>query len=216
VFNRAASETNTFASNERSLSHMNPRLSTLAMLAVRLRLHRLAPVTLVGVALLGATTVSALAASATPTPLPTLPSVPPTTLPACLSVAGGTTVLTLVPDANGQPALPCTPQPGQQLVIVGGGNTPDLQATPPNVQTISSVKPDASVTPAATGANAQPADDRLGTMLDPRVDTYAKRQAIRDKYRGLINETTFNDELGDGVSLDQALADAMAELAKAH
>jgi hypothetical protein len=53
-------------------------------------------------------------------------------------------------------------------------------------------------------------------MLDPRVDTYAKRQAIRDKYRGLINETTFNDGLGDGVSLDQALADALAELAKAH
>ena len=64
--------------------------------------------------------------------------------------------------------------------------------------------------------DAQHADDHLGTMLDPRVDTYAKRQAIRDKYRGLINETTFNDELGDGVSLDQALADAMAELGKAH
>ena len=170
---------------------MNPRLSTLATFAL----------TIVGVALLGATTASALAAPTTPTPLPTLPSVPPTTLPACVSVAGGTTLLTLVPDANGQPALPCTPQPGQQLVIVGAGNTTDVLATPPNTQ---------------SGANAQQADDRLGTMLDPRVDTYAKRQAIRDKYRGLINETTFNDELGDGVSLDQALADAMAELARAH
>jgi len=189
---------------------MNPRLSTLATLVMRLRLHRLAPVTIVGVALLGATTVSALAAPATPTPLPSLP------LPACLSVAGGTTVITLVPDANGQPALPCTPQPGQQLVIVGGGNTTDVLATPPNIQAVSSVTTDAPVTPAPTGANAQQADDRLGSMLDPRVDTYAKRQAIRDKYRGLINETTFNDELGDGVSLDQALADAMAELAKTH
>ena len=195
---------------------MNVHLSTLATLAVRLRLHRVAPVTIVGVALLGATTASALAAPTTPTPLPTLPSVPPTTLPACVSVAGGTTVLTLVPNANGQPALPCTPQPGQQLVIVGGGNTTDVLVTPLNIQTVSSVKPDASVTPAPTGANAQQADDRLGTTLDPRVDTYAKRQAIRDKYRGLINETTFNDELGDGVSLDQALADAMAELPKAH
>jgi hypothetical protein len=176
---------------------MNLRLSTLATLAVRLKLHRLAPVTIVGVALLAASISSALAAPTTPTP----PSVPPTTLPACVSVAGGTTVLTLVPNANGQPALPCTPQPGQQLVIVGAGNTTDVLATPPNTQ---------------SGANAQQADDRLGTMLDPRVDTYAKRQAIRDKYRGLINETTFNDELGDGVSLDQALADAMAELAKAH
>ena len=185
---------------------MNPRLSTLATFAL----------TIVGVALLGATTASALAASTTPTALPTPPLVPPTTLPACVSVAGGTTVIELVPDANGQPALPCTPQPGQQLVIVGGGNTTGVLATPPNIQSGSTVKPDASVTPAATGANAQPADDRLGTMLDPRVDTYAKRQAIRDKYRGLINETTFNDELGDGVSLDQALADAMAELARAH
>jgi hypothetical protein len=51
-------------------------------------------------------------------------------------------------------------------------------------------------------------------MTDPRVDTYARRQAIRDKYRGQINETTFNDELGDGVSLDQALADAQKELGK--
>jgi hypothetical protein len=185
---------------------MNPRLSTFATLTV----------TIFGVALLAATTAGALAAPATPTQLPTLPSLPPTTLPACVSVAGGTTVLTLVPDANGQPALPCTPQPGQQLVIVGGSNTTDVPATPPNIQTVSSLKPDASVTSPPTGANPPPADDHLGTMLDPRVDTYAKRQAIRDKYRGLINETTFNDELGDGVSLDQALADAMAELAKAH
>jgi hypothetical protein len=121
-----------------------------------------------------------------------------------------------VPDANGQPALPCTPQPGQQLVIIGGGNTTAALAAPPNIQAVSSIKPDASATSAPTGANPPQADDRLGTMLDPRVDTYAKRQAIRDKYRGLINETTFNDELGDGVSLDQALADAMAELARAH
>jgi hypothetical protein len=206
VFNPIARLTNKSASNERSFSHMNPRLSTLATFAL----------TIVGVALLGATTASALAASTTPTALPTPPLVPPTTLPACVSVAGGTTVIELVPDANGQPALPCTPQPGQQLVIVGGGNTPGVLATPATIQTVSSVKPDASVTSPPTGANAQPADDRLGTMLDPRVDTYAKRQAIRDKYRGLINETTFNDELGDGVSLDQALADAMAELARAH
>jgi len=213
VFNPAARETYMSASNERSFSHMNLRLSTLATLAVRFRLHRLAPVTIVGVALLGATTASALAAPTTPTPLPPQPSVSPTTLPACVSVVGGTTVLTLVPNANGQPALPCTPQPGQQLVIIGSANTANVLATPPNIETVSSVKPDVA---APTGANAQQADDRLGTMLDPRVDTYAKRQAIRDKYRGLINETTFNDELGDGVSLDQALADAMAELAKAH
>jgi hypothetical protein len=42
------------------------------------------------------------------------------------------------------------------------------------------------------------------------VSTYAERQAIRDQYRGRIDELTFNDELGDGVSVSQALADAIA------
>jgi hypothetical protein len=114
----------------------NLRLSKFAALADRLELHLLASVTIVGVALLAATTASALAAPTTPTPLPNVPSVSPTTLPACVSVVGGTTVLTLVPDANGQPALPCTPQPGQQLVIVSGGSTTDVLATPPNIQTV--------------------------------------------------------------------------------
>jgi hypothetical protein len=134
-----------------------------------------------------------------------------TTLPACVSILGSTTVVTLVPHANGQPALPCTPHRGQQLVIAGGGKTSDTLATPPNTQTLQNVKPGAAATSTPAATDAQQADDQLGTMVDPRVDTYAKRQTIRDKYRGLINETTFNDESGDGMSLDQALADAMAE-----
>ena len=195
---------------------MNVHLSALA---VQLKAHRLARAAVVGMALFGATSASALADPATPTPLPTLTAMAPATqtaLPACVSVAGGTTVVTLVPDANGQPSLPCTPQPGQQLVIVRGGNTSDALSTPPNTQTLQNVKPGATATSTLTATDAQQADDHLGTMVDPRVDTYPKRQAIRDKYRGLINETTFNDELGDGVSLDQALADAMTELGKAH
>jgi hypothetical protein len=198
-------------------SHMNLHMSTLA---VRLKAHRLAPASIVGAALLGATTASALAAPTMPTPQPTLTAVTPVAqslLPACVSVAGETTLVTLVPDATGQPSLPCTPQPGQQLVIAGGSNTVDPLATQPTTQTLQNLKPGGAATSTPTPtANAQQADDHLGTMLDPRVDTYAKRQAIRDQYRGLINETTFNDELGDGVSLDQALADAMAELGKAH
>jgi hypothetical protein len=195
---------------------MNVHLSALA---VQLKAHRLARAAVVGMALLGATTASALADPATSTPpSPPTPLTPAaqTTLPACVSVVGGTTVLTLVPDANGQPALPCTPQPGQQLVIVGGGNGTVVPASPPDSHTLQNVKPAATATSTPTAASAQQADNHLGTMVDPRVDTYAKRQAIRDTYRGLINETTFNDELGDGVSLDQALADAMAELGKAH
>jgi len=195
---------------------MNLQISTLA---VQLKAHRLAPAAIVGAALLGTTSASALAAPTTPTLLPTLTTVSPvaqTALPACVSVVGGTTVITLVQDANGQPALPCTPQPGQQLVIVVGGTTSDALATPPNTQTLQNLKPRATTSSTPTATDARQADDHLGTMLDPRVDTYAKRQAIRDKYRGLINETTLNDELGDGVSLDQALADAMAELGNAY
>ena len=45
--------------------------------------------------------------------------------------------------------------------------------------------------------------------VDPRVSTYAERQAIRDQYRGRIDVLTFNDEIGDGVALEQALADAL-------
>ena len=195
---------------------MNVHLSALA---VQLKAHRLARAALVGMALLGTTSASALADPATSTPLSTQTPLAPaaqTALPACVSVVGGTTVVTLVPDANGQPSLPCTPQPGQQLVIAGGGNPSDALATLSNTQSLQNVNPSATATSTPTATAAQRADDHLGTMVDPRVDTYAKRQAIRDKYRGLINETTFNDELGDGVSLDQALADAMAELGKAH
>jgi hypothetical protein len=46
-------------------------------------------------------------------------------------------------------------------------------------------------------------------IVDPRVSTYAERQVIRDQYRGQIDVLTFNDELGDGVPLEQALADAL-------
>ncbi|MBV8716034.1 MAG: hypothetical protein JO020_00375 [Chloroflexi bacterium] len=169
---------------------------------------RLACSAMLGVALMAGTAVSALAAPAPPTPTPVVLS----TLPACVSIPGGTTIVTLVADATGQLSLPCTPQPGQQLVILGGGNTTVSRLTNPSTADQQGTKPQVTSTPTAI----QQGDDHLGTMLDSRVDTYAKRQAIRDKYRGQINETTFNDELGDGVGLEQALADAMAELGTAH
>ena len=49
----------------------------------------------------------------------------------------------------------------------------------------------------------------LGSV-DLQASTYAQRQAIRDHYHGHIDELTFNDELGDGVGIYQALADAIA------
>lgn len=47
---------------------------------------------------------------------------------------------------------------------------------------------------------------------DVRVDTYCKRQAIRDKFRGQIDEKTFNYLLSTGKGLDSALEGAMAAL----
>jgi hypothetical protein len=44
-------------------------------------------------------------------------------------------------------------------------------------------------------------------ISDVRVDTYCKRQAIRDKFRGQIDEKTFNYRLSLGVGLETALAD---------
>ena len=43
------------------------------------------------------------------------------------------------------------------------------------------------------------------------MDTYCKRQAIRDKFKGQIDEATFNAALADGEGLQSALADAMAD-----
>jgi hypothetical protein len=178
-----------------------------ARLAGQLKAKRLARAAILGVAVTAGTAASALAATPTPTPVVS------STLPACVSIPGGTTIVSLVSDASGQLSLPCTPQPGQQLVVLGQG-----QATSVSPLTNFSNVDQSATTPQATSTPTavQQGDDHLGTMLDPRVDTYAKRQAIRDKYHGLINETTFNDELGDGVSLDQALADAMAELGRTH
>jgi hypothetical protein len=56
----------------------------------------------------------------------------------------------------------------------------------------------------------------MSSVTDTRVDSYSKRQAIRDQYRGRMDELTFNDELSDGVPLDQALADAIAALQPQH
>ena len=70
--------------------------------------------------------------------------------------------------------------------------------------------------PQASTAQAAPAclDNGVKTpgINDVRVDTYCKRQAIRDKFRGQIDEKTFNGELSLGVGLETALAEAMEEL----
>jgi copper resistance protein C len=89
----------------------------------------------------------------------------------------------------------------------------------------------AGATPSATNAPAAPAatggqpstttsaaaptciDNGVRTpgINDSRVDTYCKRQAIRDKYAGQIDVSSFNDDLAAGKGFESALADAMAD-----
>jgi copper resistance protein C len=100
------------------------------------------------------------------------------------------------------------------LVFTVVGPAP-AQGTTPN-------PPAAAVNPApaATSPVAQPTciDDGKKTpgINDVRVDTYCKRQAIREKFKGQIDEATFNGALADGEGFESALADAMADFQEEH
>jgi hypothetical protein len=152
---------------------------------------------------------SPLSASAAASP----PAAP---LPPC-AISGGVSVVLATTSATGELNPTCVPQSGQILVIVS--NPTPLAQGDPNAPTLgaaanaSALGLPSSATPLGLAATPVPFDMVLVTS-DTRIDSYAKRQAIRDKYRGQIDETTFNDELGDGVGLDQALQDAMAALGR--
>jgi methionine-rich copper-binding protein CopC len=53
-----------------------------------------------------------------------------------------------------------------------------------------------------------PIPDTTNGSFDPRVDTFSKRQAIRERFRGQLDEALFNALLAQGKSLDVALAAA--------
>src|SRR5258708_1402622 len=53
---------------------------------------------------------------------------------------------------------------------------------------------------------------RTPGINDARVDTYCKRQAIRNQNQGKIDERTFNYDLSIGIGLQTALNDAMKAL----
>jgi len=46
-------------------------------------------------------------------------------------------------------------------------------------------------------------------IADFRVNTYCKRQAIREQYKGKSNENVFNFDLSIGMGLQSSLKDAM-------
>jgi hypothetical protein len=105
----------------------------------------------------------------------------------------GTFVFTVAGTATASTPI-ATPPPPPQVAPIGQGGTTASQT-----------------------ANAAPApacvDNGVRTpgIHDVRVDTYCKRQAIRDKYAGQIDVVTFNEALADGEGLESALADAIAD-----
>jgi hypothetical protein len=117
----------------------------------------------------------------------------------------------------------CVTQQGNVLIIVLPSNTP---GTTPQTQPVATVQPGTSLvntpaTPTTTTSLITPTppiaqEGNMSAVVDPRINSYAKRQAIRDQYRGQIDEVTFNDELGDGVPVETALADAIAAYNHPH
>jgi len=66
--------------------------------------------------------------------------------------------------------------------------------------------------PAAPAAATCPATDKPDAGFDERVNTYCKRQLVRDQNRGKILEIAFNDALASGAKLEAALAEAKEAL----
>jgi copper resistance protein C len=100
------------------------------------------------------------------------------------------------------------PNDGQFVFTVAGpAPSPSSQpSTPAAAQPSTPAQPQAAA--AVTCFDNGVRDPRIH---DARVDTYCKRQAIRDKYAGQIDVASFNFALADGEGLESALADAMAD-----
>jgi hypothetical protein len=97
-----------------------------------------------------------------------------------------------------------------QFVFTVAGAAPSPAATTPAQPT--TAQPSTTTQP-QTPAAAAPVcvDDGVRTpgINDSRVDTYCKREILREKYAGQIDVVTFNEALADGQGLESALADAI-------
>jgi copper resistance protein C len=103
------------------------------------------------------------------------------------------------------------PNDGQFVFTVAGAAP---TATPTPAPTTSAQPSNAQPTaPAQTSAAPACVDNGVRTpgITDSRVDTFCKREAIRQKYAGQIDVASFNAALADGEGLESALADAMAD-----
>jgi methionine-rich copper-binding protein CopC len=106
------------------------------------------------------------------------------------------------------------PNDGSFVYTVAGA-APQAAAAPAAANPAS---PPANPAPAAPAASVAPrpancVDNGVVTpgIADFRVNTYCKRQAVRDQYKGKINEVLFNFDLSIGMGLESSLKDAMGK-----
>ena len=95
-----------------------------------------------------------------------------------------------------------------QFVFTVAGAAPAAAAQPAPAQTTTTTQTQA---PSASAPTCIDNGVRAPGVNDSRIDTYCKRQAIRDKYAGQIDVLSFNFAVADGEGLESALADAMAD-----
>jgi copper resistance protein C len=110
------------------------------------------------------------------------------------------------------PSSPATPtaSPPPAQTSAPGTPTPSIPASPPAAGTPTPPGPGGA---AAAAAGQVCVDNGVVTpgQADFRVNTYCKRQAIREQYKGKINELIFNYDLSIGIGLESSLKDAMGE-----
>jgi methionine-rich copper-binding protein CopC len=107
------------------------------------------------------------------------------------------------------------PNDGSFVFTVAGTAAPTAapaSATPaPGPATAPTPQPAAAAAaPAATPPVCIDNGQVTPGQADFRVNTYCKRQMIREQYKGKLNELVFNFDLSIGMGLESSLKDAMA------
>jgi methionine-rich copper-binding protein CopC len=104
------------------------------------------------------------------------------------------------------------PNDGQfKFTVAAPASTPVATTSATPVAAAQSTPAPAPAPQAAAVATCVDNGVRTPGINDSRVDTFCKREAIRQKYAGKIDVATFNAALADGEGLESALEDAMAD-----
>jgi len=103
------------------------------------------------------------------------------------------------------------PNDGQFVFTVAGAAPSPAATTPAQPTTAQPRTTTQTQTPAAAAPVCIDNGVRTPGINDARVDTYCKREILREKYAGQIDVVTFNEALADGEGFESALADAMAD-----